>query len=69
VYLPVLCTAYVNSREAFDNAIKEAVSFAQTHPGVPVSAFTLGVHQELFSGCWDNTGIFRKTASAMNLAR
>jgi alkaline phosphatase len=39
------------------------------HTGVPVSTFALGVHQELFSGYYDNTDIFRKMASAMNLAR
>jgi alkaline phosphatase len=38
------------------------------HTGVPVSTFALGVHQELFSGYYDNTDIFRKLASAMNIA-
>ncbi|MDR2747096.1 MAG: alkaline phosphatase [Treponema sp.] len=38
------------------------------HTGVPVSTFALGVHQELFSGYYDNTDIFRKIASAMNIA-
>jgi alkaline phosphatase len=37
------------------------------HTGVPVSTFAMGVHQELFSGYYDNTDIFRKMASAMNL--
>jgi alkaline phosphatase len=37
------------------------------HTGVPVSTFALGVHQELFSGYYDNTDIFRKMASAMNI--
>ncbi|MDR2177409.1 MAG: alkaline phosphatase [Treponema sp.] len=38
------------------------------HTGVPVSTFALGVHQELFSGYYDNTDIFKKMASAMNLS-
>ncbi|MDR1352195.1 MAG: alkaline phosphatase [Treponema sp.] len=38
------------------------------HTGVPVPTFALGVHQELFGGYYDNTDIFRKLASAMNLA-
>ncbi|MDR1986354.1 MAG: alkaline phosphatase [Treponema sp.] len=37
------------------------------HTGVPVSTFAAGVHQELFSGYYDNTDIFRKLVSAMNL--
>ena len=37
------------------------------HTGVPVSTFAFGVHQELFGGYYDNTDIFRKMASAMNL--
>jgi alkaline phosphatase len=37
------------------------------HTGVPVTTFALGVHQELFSGYYDNTDIFKKLASAMNL--
>jgi alkaline phosphatase len=37
------------------------------HTGVPVTTFASGVHQELFSGYYDNTDIFRKLASAMNL--
>ncbi|MDR0643384.1 MAG: alkaline phosphatase [Treponema sp.] len=39
------------------------------HTGVPVTTFAAGVHQELFSGYYDNTDIFRKIASAMNLGR
>jgi alkaline phosphatase len=38
-----------------------------SHTGVPVSTFAYGVHQELFGGYYDNTDIFRKLASAMNL--
>ena len=38
------------------------------HTGVPVPTFAKGVHQELFGGYYDNTDIFRKLASAMNLA-
>jgi alkaline phosphatase len=38
------------------------------HTGVPVTTFAAGVHQELFSGYYDNTDLFRKMASAMNLA-
>ncbi|MDR0730097.1 MAG: alkaline phosphatase [Treponema sp.] len=38
------------------------------HTGVPVSTFAMGVHQELFSGYYDNTDIFKKMASAMNLS-
>jgi alkaline phosphatase len=37
------------------------------HTGVPVSTFAMGVHQELFSGYYDNTDIFRKLVSAMDL--
>jgi alkaline phosphatase len=37
------------------------------HTGVPVSTFASGVHHELFSGYYDNTDIFRKLASAMNI--
>ncbi|MDR2194598.1 MAG: alkaline phosphatase [Treponema sp.] len=37
------------------------------HTGVPVPTFAKGVHQELFGGYYDNTDIFRKLASAMNL--
>jgi alkaline phosphatase len=37
------------------------------HTGVPVTTFAAGVHAELFSGYYDNTDIFRKLASAMNL--
>jgi alkaline phosphatase len=38
------------------------------HTGVPVSTFAMGVHQELFGGYYDNTDIFKKLASAMNIA-
>lgn len=38
------------------------------HTGVPVPTFAKGVHQELFGGYYDNTDIFRKLASAMNLS-
>jgi alkaline phosphatase len=37
------------------------------HTGVPVPTFAQGIHQELFNGYYDNTDIFRKLASAMNL--
>jgi alkaline phosphatase len=37
------------------------------HTGVPVSTFAYGVHQEIFGGYYDNTDIFRKLASAMDL--
>jgi len=37
------------------------------HTGVPVPTFATGVHQELFGGYYDNTDIFRKLASTMNL--
>jgi alkaline phosphatase len=37
------------------------------HTGVPVPTFASGVHQEIFSGYYDNTDIFRKLASTMNL--
>ncbi|MDR2404037.1 MAG: alkaline phosphatase [Spirochaetaceae bacterium] len=37
------------------------------HTGVPVSTFAMGVHQELFSGYYDNTDIFKKIVSAMNI--
>ncbi|MDR2446591.1 MAG: alkaline phosphatase [Treponema sp.] len=38
------------------------------HTGVPVPTFATGAHQELFYGYYDNTDIFRKLASAMNLS-
>jgi len=37
------------------------------HTGVPVPTFASGVHQEIFGGYYDNTDLFRKLASAMNL--
>jgi len=37
------------------------------HTGVPVPTFASGVHQEIFGGYYDNTDIFRKLASTMNL--
>ncbi|MCL2197076.1 MAG: alkaline phosphatase [Treponema sp.] len=40
-------------------------SFA--HTGVPVTTFASGVHQEIFGGYYDNTDIFFKLASAMNI--
>jgi alkaline phosphatase len=38
------------------------------HTGVPVPTFAQGIHQEIFGGYYDNTDIFRKLASAMNLS-
>jgi alkaline phosphatase len=38
-----------------------------SHTGVPVPVFANGIHQEIFSGYYDNTDIFFKLASAMNL--
>jgi len=37
------------------------------HTGVPVPTFATGVHQEIFGGYYDNTDLFRKLASTMNL--
>jgi len=37
------------------------------HTGVPVPTFASGIHQEIFGGYYDNTDIFRKLASVMNL--
>ena len=37
------------------------------HTGVPVPAFASGVHQEIFGGYYDNTDMFYKLASVMNL--
>jgi alkaline phosphatase len=37
------------------------------HTGVPVPTFANGVHQEIFGGYYDNTDMFRKLASVMNL--
>jgi len=37
------------------------------HTGVPVPTFASGVHQEIFSGYYDNTDLFYKLASTMNL--
>jgi len=38
-----------------------------SHTAAPVPAFAFGVHQEIFGGYYDNTAIFYKLASAMNL--
>jgi len=38
-----------------------------SHTGVPVPVFAKGVHQEIFGGYYDNTDLFFKLASAMNL--
>jgi alkaline phosphatase len=38
-----------------------------SHTATPVATFAFGVHQEIFSGYYDNTEIFFKLASAMNL--
>jgi alkaline phosphatase len=37
------------------------------HTGVPVPTFASGIHQEIFGGYYDNTDLFRKLASVMNL--
>ena len=37
------------------------------HTGVPVTTFAYGVHDEIFGGYYDNTDIFFKLASAMNI--
>jgi len=37
------------------------------HTGVPVPTFARGIHQEIFGGYYDNTDLFRKLASVMNL--
>jgi len=37
------------------------------HTGVPVPTFATGVHQDIFSGYYDNTDLFYKLASTMNL--
>jgi alkaline phosphatase len=37
------------------------------HTGVPVPTFAKGIHQEIFGGYYDNTDLFYKLASAMNL--
>ena len=37
------------------------------HTGVPVPTFAVGAHQEIFGGYYDNTDIFHKLASSMNL--
>lgn len=38
-----------------------------SHTGVPVPTFAMGVNQELFSGYYDNTDLFRMMAAAMKL--
>jgi len=38
-----------------------------SHTGVPVATFASGVHEEIFGGYYDNTDIFFKLASAMNI--
>jgi alkaline phosphatase len=37
------------------------------HTGVPVPTFASGVHQDIFGGYYDNTDLFHKLASVMNL--
>jgi alkaline phosphatase len=37
------------------------------HTGVPVVTFARGARQDLFSGYYDNTDLFRKMASAMQI--
>jgi alkaline phosphatase len=37
------------------------------HTGVPVPTFAFGIHQEIFGGYYDNTDIFRKLVSVMNI--
>jgi alkaline phosphatase len=37
------------------------------HTGVPVPTFASGIHQEIFGGYYDNTDLFYKIASTMNL--
>jgi alkaline phosphatase len=37
------------------------------HTGVPVPTFARGVHPEIFGGYYDNTDLFNKLASVMNL--
>lgn len=39
-----------------------------SHTGVPVATFAMGVGQEMFSGYYDNTDMFKKFASAMALS-
>jgi len=39
-----------------------------SHTGVPVPTFAKGAAQELFSGYFDNTDIFRKLAAAMGIS-
>ena len=38
-----------------------------SHTATPVATFAIGAHQEIFGGYYDNTEIFYKLASAMNL--
>ena len=38
-----------------------------SHTATPVATFAIGAHQEIFGGYYDNTEIFFKLASAMNL--
>ena len=38
-----------------------------SHTAVPVASFAFGAHQEIFGGYYDNTEIFFKLASAMNI--
>ena len=39
-----------------------------SHTAVPIATFAYGVHQEIFGGYYDNTEIFYKLASAMNIS-
>ena len=38
-----------------------------SHTGLPVPVFAFGAYQEIFTGYYDNTGIFYKLAAAMDL--
>jgi len=38
-----------------------------SHTALPVLSYAIGVHQEIFGGYYDNTEIFYKLASAMNM--
>ena len=39
------------------------------HTGVPVPVFAMGSGEELFSGYYDNTDIFKKMQSIMSLSQ
>ncbi len=48
---------------------KSGINFSSyAHTGLPVPVMSMGVGQEIFSGYYDNTDIYKKTASILGIA-